>query len=53
MMARAIIDLRMMPPEQRQQVIDSLAFSAQFSENERSVVRTLLMAEPYAPAAPQ
>jgi hypothetical protein len=50
LVARAILDLREMPPEQREQTIDSPAFAAQFSPNERSMVRTLLTAEPYPPA---
>jgi hypothetical protein len=45
--ARAILDLREMPPEQRQQVIDSPRFRAQFSDEERSMIGTLLTAEPY------
>ena len=49
-MARAILDLREMPPDQREQVIDSPAFGAQFSDGERSTIRTLLTAEPYPPA---
>jgi hypothetical protein len=47
-MARAILDLREMPPEQRDQVIDSAQFRAQFSDGERTTIRTLLTAEPYA-----
>jgi len=50
-MARVILDLREMPPEQRQQTIDSAAFRAQFSDNERSMLSTLLTVEPYAPHA--
>jgi hypothetical protein len=50
LMAKAILDLRMIPPGQREQVIDSPAFGAQFSEGERSTIRTLLTAEPYSPA---
>lgn len=47
--ARAIVDLREMPPEQRQQVIDSPRFVGQFSPDERTMIRTLLTAEPYPP----
>jgi len=47
-MARAILDLREMSPEQRDQVIDSAQFRAQFSDSERTTIRTLLTAEPYA-----
>ena len=46
-MARAILDLTEMPPGQREQVIDSPAFHSQFSDSERSTIRTLLMGEPY------
>jgi hypothetical protein len=44
LMTRAIIDLRAMPPDQRQQVIDSPAFAAQFSPDERETIRTVLTA---------
>ena len=47
--ARAITDLGQMPPEQREQVIDSPRFRAQFSDDERTMIRTLLTAEPYHP----
>jgi len=47
-MARAVLDLTEMPPAQREQVIDSPAFRAQFSDGERSTIRTLLTAEPYS-----
>ena len=50
LMAKAILDLRTMPPGQREQVIDSPEFAGQFSESERSTIRTLLTAEPYNPA---
>jgi len=49
LMARAILDLREMPPEQREQVIASPRFGAQFSDGERSTIRTLLSVEPYPP----
>jgi hypothetical protein len=48
-MARAILDLREMPPEQREQVINSPRFGAQFSDGERSTINTLLSVEPYPP----
>jgi hypothetical protein len=48
LMARAILDLREMPPPQREQVIDSPPFRGQFSDGERQMLRTLLMGEPYA-----
>jgi hypothetical protein len=43
-MMTAIRDLRTMPPDQRQQVIDSPAFAAQFSPDERQTIRTILTA---------
>jgi hypothetical protein len=49
LMARAILDLREMPPDQRQQVINSPAMRSQFSDPERSTLSTLLSAEPYNP----
>jgi hypothetical protein len=47
LIGRAMLDLRMMPPAEREQVIDSPRFASQFSPDERSMVRTLLTAEPY------
>ena len=49
---RAILDLREMPPDQRQQAINSPAFRAQFSDPERSMLSTILTVEPYTPHAP-
>jgi hypothetical protein len=48
-MLKAIFDLRMMPLGQREQVIESPAYAAQFSQSERSTIRTVLMGEPYNP----
>ncbi|HXE07314.1 MAG TPA: DUF3106 domain-containing protein [Acidobacteriaceae bacterium] len=54
MIAHALLDLREMPPPQREQVIDSPAFAQQFPDpNERAMIRTLLSAEPYSPAPPR
>jgi len=50
-MARVILDLREMSPEQRQLTVNSPNFRAQFSENERVMLSTLLAVEPYAPRA--
>jgi hypothetical protein len=47
LMLKAIVDLRMMPVGQREQVIESPAYAAQFSQSERSTIRTVLMGEPY------
>jgi hypothetical protein len=53
MVARAVIDLRTMSPEQRQAVISSDRFRSQFSDSERYTLGNLLAAEPYtAFAAP-
>lgn len=51
LMVRAIKDLRQMPPEQRQSIIDSDRFRAQFSDNERTTLTNLLAVEPYPPVA--
>lgn len=50
--ARAVVDVRELPPNQREQTLDSPGFRAQFSDGERSLIRTLLTAEPYSPPAP-
>lgn len=50
MIARAVLDLRVMPPDQRRQVLDSPTSRAQFSDEERYMLSTLLTAEPYSPA---
>lgn len=47
LMARAVLDLRAMAPEQRQQVINSDRFRAEFSDGERSTLTNLLSVEPY------
>ena len=51
-LTRAILDLREMPPEQRQATLNSPAFRAQFSDPERSMLSTLLTVEPYNPHPP-
>jgi hypothetical protein len=48
-MARVILDLREMPPDQRQLTLNSPVFRARFSDNERTMLSTLLTVEPYAP----
>lgn len=50
LMARAVLDLRSMPPEQRQSVINSDQFRAEFSDGERSTLTSLLSVEPYTGA---
>ena len=49
LMRTAILHLREMPPAQREEVIDSTPFRAQFSDGERSMLKNLLTAEPYPP----
>ena len=46
-MAGAVIELRGLPPEQREAVLDSPAYRAQFSPDERQTLRAVLMGEPY------
>ncbi len=45
----AIMDLRELPTDQRQQILNSASFSAQFSDGERKIIGTILTAEPYSP----
>jgi hypothetical protein len=45
-MIHAIADLREMPPEQRQQVIDSPRFAGEFTPDERQTIRTILTVYP-------
>lgn len=50
MVAHALLDLRDLPPAQREQVIDSPAFAQEFPDpNDRAMIRTLLTTEPYPP----
>jgi hypothetical protein len=51
-MTRVILDLREMPPEQRQLTLNSPAFRAQFSDSERAMLSTILTVEPYTPHPP-
>ena len=46
---KAYHDLREMPPAQRQSVINSEPFRAQFPENERNALSNVLAVEPYPP----
>jgi hypothetical protein len=48
-LSRAFLDLREMPPDQRQLTLNSPAFRAQFSDDERTMLSTLLTVEPYTP----
>jgi hypothetical protein len=45
----AFRDLRGLPPEQRQGVLNSARFQAEFSPQERSVLSHMLSIEPYQP----
>jgi hypothetical protein len=44
---RAFNDLRQVPPDQRQQILNSARFSQEFSPQERHVIGSLLSIEPY------
>jgi len=48
----AILDLRELSPEQRQQSLNSPPLRAQFSDDERAIIGTILTAEPYSPPHP-
>jgi len=48
-LSRVFLDLREMPPDQRQWTLSSPAFRAQFSDDERTMLSTLLTVEPYTP----
>jgi hypothetical protein len=46
---RAFHDLRTLPPDQRQSVLQSARFQAEYSPQERTVLSNLLSIEPYQP----
>lgn len=48
-MHRAFRDLSQMPTQQREAVLDSAQFKAQFSDRERQMLKTLLSVQPYPP----
>lgn len=48
-MKNAFRDLRNVPPEQRQTVLDSARYQGVFNEQERSILRDFLRVEPYQP----
>jgi hypothetical protein len=52
-MRRAFNDLRSVPPDQRETVINSARYQQQFSPEERGVLTDVLRAEPYSPAPAQ
>ena len=47
MMKNAFRDLRSVPPEQRQTVIDSARYQGAFSPEERGILSDMLRVEPY------
>jgi hypothetical protein len=49
LVAQAFRNLREMPPQQRQSVLNSDRFRGQFSNQERSTLSNLLTVEPYLP----
>ena len=49
----AFRSLRQMPPAQRQEVINSARFRAQFSDPEREALSNILAVEPYPPVGGQ
>jgi hypothetical protein len=50
MMRSAFRDLRAVPPDQRQTVLNSSRYQGAFSPEERSILTDVLRAEPYEPA---
>ena len=50
MMKNAFRDLRAVPPDQRQTVLNSARYQGAFSPEERGVLFDLLRVEPYQPA---
>jgi hypothetical protein len=52
LMGRACQDLRSVPLEQRQMVLNSSRYQGAFSPEERGILSDLLRAEPYEPARP-
>ena len=49
-MANAFRDLRAVPPDQRQTVLNSSRYQNAFSPQERGMLTDVLRAEPYQPA---
>ena len=49
MVGRAFNDLRQIPPEQREEILNSARFSQTFTPDERHVLGSLLSIEPYQP----
>lgn len=53
MMHRAVRDLSEFPPEQRGAILNSWEFRHHYSDYERQVLATLMLAQPYEPLRPQ
>ncbi len=49
LMHKAVRDLSEFPPDQRQSILNSPQFRHQFSDSEREVLGTLMLAQPYTP----
>jgi hypothetical protein len=49
LMKKALRDLREYPPEQREAMMNSGQFQAQFTPQERSILGNILAVEPYQP----
>ncbi len=49
MVRKAIRDLSQLPPEQRHAILNSQQFKDQFSGQERQMLGTLMLAQPYVP----
>jgi hypothetical protein len=49
-MKNAFRDLRSVPPEQRQTVLNSARYQGAFSPEERGILSDMLRVEPYQPA---
>ena len=48
-MARSFHSLRMMPPQQREQVMSSADFRSTYSEAELNTINSLMAVDPYLP----
>lgn len=52
MMRRAFRDIAQLPPGQRQTILDSPQLKTQFSDQERQMLGTMMIVEPYNPEPP-
>lgn len=53
MIHRAVRDLSEFPPDQRGEILNSWEFRHRYSDYERQVLSTLMLAQPYEPLRPQ